>query len=72
MKNLIRRILKETVDKMEQFKKAYTQPHITFDNTPSTKKRIESNISKKYGFTNKKEYYIITNGKGQLVVKLKA
>ena len=57
---------------MEQFKKTYTQPHITFDNTPSTKKRIESNISKKYGFTNKKEYYIITNEKGQLVVKLKS
>ena len=72
MKNLIRRIIKETVDKMEQFKKTYTQPHITFDNTPSTKKRIESNISKKYGFTNKKEYYLTTNNRGEVVVKIKA
>lgn len=72
MKNLIKRIIKETVNKMEQFKDEYVQPHITFANTSSTKKRIESNISKKYGFTNKKEYYLTTNNEGEVVVKIKA
>mgnify|MGYP006921342883 CR=1 FL=1 len=72
MKNLIRRIIKETVDKMEQFKDEYVQPHITFANTPATKTRLEASISKKYGFTNKKEYYLTTNNRGEVVVKIKA
>jgi hypothetical protein len=72
MKNLIRRIIKETVNKMEQFKDEYVQPHITFANTPATKPRLEASISKKYGFTNKKEYYLTTNSRGEVVVKIKA
>jgi hypothetical protein len=71
MKNLIIRIIKETVDKMEQFKDEYVQSYVTFANTPATKARIESSIYKKYGFTNKKEYYITTNSRGELVVKIK-
>jgi hypothetical protein len=72
MKNLIKKILRESINPIEQFKDEYVQPHITFANTPATKARIEASISKKYGFTNKKEYYLITNEKGQIVVKIKA
>lgn len=72
MKDLIKKILRESTDvKKEQFKKEYVQPHITFANTPATKYRLEDNILKKYGYTNKKEYYITTNERGQLIVKLK-
>jgi hypothetical protein len=71
MKNLIRRIIKESVDKMEQFKDEYVQSYVTFANTPATKARIESSIFKKYGFTNRKEYLLKMNERGEIVVKIK-
>jgi hypothetical protein len=69
MKNLIRRIIKETVNKMEQFKDEYHQPYMTFNNTKEIMRMLERDIYKKYGFTNKKEYYI-TFKQGHLVVRL--
>lgn len=72
MKDLIRRILRESTDPMERFKDEYVQPHITFANTPATKDRLMASIEKKYGFTNKKEYYLTTNERGEVVVKIKA
>lgn len=71
MKDIIRKILREMNDPMEQFKDEYVQPHITFANTPATKARLESKIYGKYGFINKKEYYLTTNERGQVVVKIK-
>jgi hypothetical protein len=71
MKDLIRRILKESTDPMEQFKDEYVQPNVTFANTPATKIRLEASIEKKYGYKNKVEYFLTTNERGEVIVKLK-